>query len=212
VISLQPRDAVVCMDVEDNGIGIPTEVQPRVFDPFFSTKKTGTGLGLSVSYAIIQAHGGDLTVRSALNVGTTFTLKLPAAARTPVQAPRTVLLVDDDPQVAETLTEMLAREGLTVRRAATGGEALGILATDSFDVIFLDVRLPDISGPDIYTRLAAERPELARRVIFVTGGLWRIESRGLRETLPPQPTLSKPCTAAQIREVLRLLRDSRAAA
>ena len=82
----------------------------------------------------------------------------------------------------------------------------------SFDMIFLDVRLPDISGPEIYARLAAEKPEQAQRVAFVTGGLWRADDRSLRDKLPPQPTLSKPCTPAQIREVLRLLRDMRVAA
>jgi PAS domain S-box-containing protein len=212
VISLQPRATVVCMDVEDNGIGIPTEVVPRVFDPFFSTKAKGTGLGLSVSYAIVRAHGGDLTVRSVPNEGTTFMLTLPAVLPAQVDTAHTALLVDDDPAVAETLADMLAREGLTVRRAATGGEAVAILERERFDVIFLDVRLPDISGRDVYARLAAERPELARRVIFVTGGLWHVESRGLREQLPAQPTLSKPCTAAQIREALRLLRETREAA
>ena len=211
-VTVQPGDGTVCLEVQDNGIGIAPEALPRVFDPFFSTKPRGTGLGLSVSYAIVRAHGGDLTVRSERDVGTTFTLTLPATATAECAMPRTALLVDDDPAVAETLSDMLAHEGLTVRRAATGGEALTTLMAEGFDVIFLDVRLPDISGQEVYARLAAERPALARRVVFVTGGLWRIESRGLREKLPPQPTLSKPCTAAQIREVLRLLRDTRAAA
>src|SRR5262249_28153855 len=212
VVSVEAEPEMVIVQVRDNGPGIAPSALPRVFDPFFSTKNTGTGLGLSVSYAIVRAHGGDLTVQSELDVGTTFTLKLPTAVEGSAAAPRTVLLVDDDPQVAETLADMLSREGLTVRRAATGGEALTILASEAFDVVFLDVRLPDIPGRDVYARLAAEQPTMARRVVFVTGGLWRIESRGLREKLPPQPTLSKPCTAAQIREVLRLVRDGRAAA
>lgn len=210
VASVQPAAGSVCVEVQDHGTGIAPETLPRIFDPFFSTKAKGTGLGLSVSYAIVRAHGGDLTVRSTPEEGTTFSLTLPAAAQ--ASAPRTVLLVDDDPEVARTLAEMLAREGLTVQCAATGNGALAILAREEFDAIFLDVRLPDISGQEVYARLAADRPELARRVIFVTGGLWRIETRGLRERLPPQPTLSKPCTPAQIREVLRLLGDSRAAA
>ncbi len=211
-VSIAPAAGVVRLEVQDHGTGIDPEVLPRVFDPFFSTKAMGTGLGLSVSYAIVRAHGGDMTVRSTLNEGTTFTLKLPAVADTPAERPRSVLLIDDDPAVADTLAAMLAREGLTVQRAASGEEGLAILRGESFDAIFLDVRLPDIPGPEVYARLAAERPELAQRVVFVTGGLWRIGGRGLREKLPAQPTLSKPCTAAQIHEVLRLLRDARAAA
>jgi len=211
-VNLHAQPGVVLLDVQDTGPGIAADTVARIFDPFFSTKPKGTGLGLSVSFAIMRAHGGDLTVHSAPTGGTIFTLQLPAAVETDVSGPQTVLLVDDDDAVAETLIDMLTKEGLTVRRAATGQKALDVLAEEAFDVIFLDVRLPDISGPEIFAKLAAERPALARRVIFVTGGLWRIDSRGLREKLPPQPTLSKPCTAAQIREVLRLLRDQRAAA
>ncbi|HJV95580.1 MAG TPA: ATP-binding protein, partial [Albitalea sp.] len=198
--------------VRDSGVGIPPEDLPRVFDPFFSTKEQGNGLGLSVSYTIVQAHGGEMTVRSVAGEGTAFTVRLPAAVAAEGDAPRTVLLVDDDSAVAETLAGMLAREGLSVQCVATGEEALAAVARDSFDAVFLDVRLPDIPGQEVYARLAAEHPDVARRVIFVTGGLWRVESRGLREKLPPQPTLSKPCTLAQIREALRLLRDTRVAA
>ncbi len=213
VVNIEPAPGEVCMEIQDSGVGISPEDLPRVFDPFFSTKEHGNGLGLSVSYTIVQAHGGEMTVRSAVGKGTTFTLRLPAAAIVDGGAlMRTVLLVDDDPAVAETLASMLTREGLNVHCAATGEEALAAVERDSFDAIFLDVRLPDIPGQEVYARLAAEHPDAARRVIFVTGGLWRVESRGFREKLPPQPTLSKPCTLAQIREALRLLRDTRAAA
>jgi CheY-like chemotaxis protein len=212
-VAVQSDDGTVSVEVRDTGAGISPEVLPRVFDPFFSTKAQGTGLGLSVSYGIVQAHGGDLTAQSTPNEGSIFVLRLPGTRPAAGVAPQTVLLVDDDDAVADTLREMLEREGLHVRRAETGKEALLILARDSFDAVFLDVRLPDISGPQIYERLAAMRPEQAHRVVFVTGGLWRLDGRGLREKLPPgQPTLSKPCTAAQIGEVLRLLRDTRAAA
>ena len=212
IVDIQPSPGGVSMEVQDSGVGIPPDDLPRVFDPFFSTKEEGSGLGLSVSYGIVQAHGGDMTVRSAPGEGTIFTLRLPAAPAAEASGQRTVLLVDDDAAVAETLATMLAREGLTVQRAATGEEALAAVARETFDAVFLDVRLPDISGQEVYARLVAEHPDVARRVVFVTGGLWRVESRGLREKLPPQPTLSKPCTLAQIREALRLLRDTRAAA
>lgn len=211
-VSAQLGTEAVSLDVRDHGSGIAPEALPRIFDPFFSTKAKGTGLGLSVSYAIARAHGGDLTARSAPADGTTFTLRVPIASTPAIAAPRSVLLVDDDEAVAATLVHMLKREGLTVQRAATGEEALAAVARESFDAIFLDVRLPDISGQEVYARLAADHPAQARRVVFVTGGLWRTGSHGLREQLPPLPTLSKPCTAAQIREVLRLLRDARAAA
>lgn len=212
VVSVHADRGSVYIEVQDNGVGIRDDVVSRVFDPFFSTKSKGTGLGLSVSFNIVRAHAGDLTVHSTPGVGTIFTVKLPAASDEKVADVHTALLVDDDPAVAATLEDMLRREGLEVRRAATGQEALNVLARQTFDAIFLDVRLPDISGQDIYAQLAERDPEKARRVIFVTGGLWRIESRGLRDQLPPQPMLAKPCTAEQIREALRLLGGTRAAA
>jgi DNA-binding response OmpR family regulator len=110
--------------------------------------------------------------------------------------------------VAEALAEMLSREGIQVFRAASGGEALLLLDSDSWDAVFLDVRLPDLSGPEVYVRLQEAHPDLAQRVVFVTGGLWRSENR-LRHRLPPVPTLAKPCTQDQVREVLRRLRSQR---
>ncbi len=210
VVTVHADAAAVYADIQDHGAGIPAEMLPRVFDPFFSTKAKGTGLGLSVSYAIVQGHGGELTVRSSPGEGTTFTLKLPVASPAACSM-RRALVIDDEPAVAETLVAMLEREGLAVRSAATGQQGLEILAHETFDAVFLDVWLPDISGQEVYARLAAEQPAVARRVVFVTGGLWRSGGRALRETLPAQPTLSKPCTATQIREVLRLLSRSRGA-
>jgi PAS domain S-box-containing protein len=192
----------LALRVIDGGPGIPADVLSRIFDPFFSTKAEGSGLGLSVSYAIARAHGGDLRVESEVGRGTTFTLLVPVAeARASAQLER-VLLIDDDPDVAEALSTMLAKEGLQVSRAATGTEGMAMLEANDWDAVFLDVRLPDLSGPDIYARLEASKPELAQRVVFVTGGVWRSESR-LRQELPPQPILAKPCTQDQVRAVLR---------
>jgi PAS domain S-box-containing protein len=197
----------VRLDVSDTGPGIPTDQLARIFDPFFTTKADGTGLGLSVSYGIIRAHDGDLTVRSEPGRGATFSVVLPAAYRAAAGSFRTALVVDDEDQVAEALIAMLQTEGLTSQRAATGAEALTLLTSEGgrqFDVVLLDVRLPDISGPDVFARVQETAPGIAEKVIFVTGGLWRTESR-LRVSLPPQPTLSKPCTGAQLHEALQTL-------
>ncbi len=201
-------DDRLALRVGDAGPGIAAEVLPRIFDPFFSTKSQGSGLGLSVSYAIARAHGGDLQVESEVGRGTTFTLFLPTAGPAEPHIIERILLVDDDPEVAEALTAMLAKEGLQVTRAATGAEAMARLESGSWDAVFLDVRLPDVSGPEVYAELSRTRPELAQRVVFVTGGIWRSESR-LRQELPPQPILAKPCTQDQVREVLRRLRSQR---
>jgi PAS domain S-box-containing protein len=192
--------------VADGGPGIAPDVLPRIFDPFFSTKAEGSGLGLSVSYAIARAHGGDLRVESTPGVGTSFTLLLPIAAAPSAGAEiERALLVDDDPDVAEALTAMLVKEGLRVVHAPTAAEGLALLDSERWDAVFLDVRLPDLSGPEIFRRLAETNPALAQRVVFVTGGVWRSDSR-LRQELPPQPVLAKPCTQDEVRRVLRQLR------
>jgi PAS domain S-box-containing protein len=194
--------------VADGGPGIAADVLPHIFDPFFSTKSEGSGLGLSVSYAIARANGGDLRVDSAVGHGTTFTLRLPTAEPAESAPLERVLLVDDDPDVAEALAAMLTKEGLRVSRASTGTEGMAMLESNDWDAVFLDVRLPDLSGPEIYRRLETGRPELAERVVFVTGGVWRSESR-LRQELPAQPILAKPCTQDDVHAILRRLRALR---
>ncbi|MCX8072413.1 MAG: ATP-binding protein [Candidatus Binatia bacterium] len=207
------------IEVEDNGTGIPAELLPRIFDPFFTTKKAGTGLGLSVSYAIAREHRGNLTVHSQLGSGSTFRLELPvaqpasAAVRVVASSPtpvRHALVVDDDDLVATGLASMLEREGLQVERAASGQEAIDRCASRYWDAVFLDLRLPDISGLDVYRWLAEHRPDVARGVVFVSGGLWR--GSGWRARLPDQPVLAKPCSAEELRAVLSTVRQLRDAA
>jgi PAS domain S-box-containing protein len=212
--SLAVRAAVeqdrVRLDVTDTGPGIAPAHLARIFDPFFTTKPEGSGLGLSVSYGIMRAHDGDLTVHSEVGRGTTFSLVLPAAPRAAIDGLHRALVVDDEDDVADALKKMLADEGVSAERAATGEEAIRRLMSEPFDVVLLDVRLPDISGTEVFARLQAERPEVASQVVFVTGGLWRGESR-LRAELPAQPTLSKPCTRIQLRDALAALSARRAA-
>lgn len=199
-------DDRLAIRVADAGPGIQPQVLPRIFDPFYSTKASGTGLGLSVSYAIARAHGGELAVTSDVGKGTTFTLVLPVAQLQSQAPSQPALVVDDDDDVAQALADMLAKEGLAVERVANGQDALARLATESWEIVFLDVRLPDLSGPEVYARLEQSRPDLAERVVFVTGGVWRSDSR-LRDQLPARPVLAKPCTQPQLRAVLREVRS-----
>lgn len=199
----------VLIDVRDDGPGIAADQVARVFDPFFTTKESGTGLGLSVSYQIVRAHDGDISLESTPGSGTCFTLRLPVAIEARTER---ALVIDDDEEVGATLVEMLQDEGLEADRVLSGNEALERLGGNgAYDVVFLDVRLPDIDGPEVYERLTNSNPTQARRVIFVTGGLWRNENGGLRQALGSQPVLPKPCTAAQIRQALQELRHQLAA-
>jgi signal transduction histidine kinase/CheY-like chemotaxis protein len=175
----------VALEVTDSGPGIPASIQARIFEPFFTTKEVGqgTGLGLAVAYAIVQEHGGQIRVHSAPGQGTSFVVELPVtgdarATATRATSPATgtattegasVLLVEDERALAAAVVESLATAGLDVDHAADGEEALAKLRQRSYDVVVCDLKMPRVDGMMLYRAIATTTPELARRVIFVTG-------------------------------------------
>ena len=171
--------------VIDNGPGIRPEVLPRIFEPFFTTKDVGagTGLGLSVSYGIVQEHGGRIEVESRPGT-TTFSVVLPMAAEvqpsTSTAPPSSVsgrrivegrhaLVVDDEPPVAQLIGALLREERWGVDEADNGQAGLARARAGRYDLIVSDVRMADGSGEDFYRAVVAERPELAARFLFITG-------------------------------------------
>ena len=168
--------------VIDDGPGIPAEVLPRVFEPFFTTKEVGagTGLGLSVSYGIVEQHGGRLGVESRPG-RTVFTLELPAGAPAASPAPsaapapgalgrgRGARVVEDEPGVAELVVTLLRENDWTVDLAPGGHAALELVRRRSYDLIVSDMRMPQGGGEELYRRVLEEAPALARRFIFLTG-------------------------------------------
>ena len=186
-VSVRPDgDGHAVLEVTDNGAGIPPDVLPRIFDPFFTTKPVGlgTGLGLSICHGIVMSLGGRIAVYSEPGDGAAFRVRLPTvepdaegeaavASAGPVSASRgpraRVLVIDDELAIANTLRELLAPEHEVVA-ATSGAQALATLAQADFDVVFCDVMMPDMSGMDLYEHLRVERPSLARRVVFMTGG------------------------------------------
>jgi PAS domain S-box-containing protein len=170
------------VEIRDTGVGMKPEVLARIFEPFYTTKPVGvgTGLGLSICHGIVSALGGRISVRSEPGQGTAFTVALPAtqaplpmpgpAAEVPVRPERArVLLIDDEPLVASSLRRTLKDSyDITV---LLGQEALHrLLGGEVFDVIVCDLAMPDITGMDLYGRLREHRPEMAARMIFLTGG------------------------------------------
>jgi PAS domain S-box-containing protein len=166
--------------VTDNGSGMPPDTLRHIFEPLFTTKKSGTGLGLSVTHQVVQRHGGDIFVESTVGVGTTFHIFLRMAERpalelveaqpdtpSPATGARRVLLVEDDRAVSTGLAALLEIEGLAVELAESGAAAIESIAHRVPDVVVLDVGLPDMDGVAVYARIAATRPELP--VIFSTG-------------------------------------------
>jgi signal transduction histidine kinase/CheY-like chemotaxis protein len=166
--------------VSDAGVGMSEEVRQRALDPFFTTKgPKSTGLGLSVTYGIIQRHNGRLEIDSAPGRGTTVRITLPAA-ETPVQAagqPVTaqllpvqlrVLLVDDEPEVRSALGDMIGAAGHTAFQAAGGKEALAWLdAGQPVDLVLTDLGMPGMTGADVARAVRGRWPHL--RVGLMTG-------------------------------------------
>ena len=175
----------VVVSVSDTGPGIPPGILDRIFDPFFTTKPVGvgTGLGLWICQGIVTSLGGSVTAESRPGEGAEFRVVLPAApvvgpesaARSPVPAPPErwrfrLLVVDDETAIGRTLAIALADE-CDVKTATSGREALEILRSDQeFDVVLCDLMMPDVSGMDVHERIARDRPDVARRFVFVTGG------------------------------------------
>ncbi len=194
------NDTVV-LEVNDDGPGIPEEARSKIFDPFFTTKEVGkgTGLGLTVAYAIVGEHGGRIWIGSPESGagGASFFVELPTGDASAVRAPQpppeviaqdlprgaTVLLVEDEPALAQAVGDGLADAGFVVDRAGDGEEALARVGAGTYDLIICDLKMPRVDGMAFYRAIAAAKPALARRVIFVTGDVVGTEAeRFLEET------------------------------
>ena len=162
----------------DNGTGMPEDVRQKIFDPFFTTKGAhGTGLGLSVSYSIIERHEGMISVASNPGEGTVFTIELPAdeTAAESVAAPASnvelptlsILVIDDEPAVRETLAEMLELMGHRVVLADSGESALQLLSANDCELVFTDLAMPDMDGWETSREIRKRWPDM--NVVLVTG-------------------------------------------
>src|SRR5438270_1538150 len=177
--------ALIRTEVEDTGPGIPPNLLERIFNPFFTTKPTGsgTGLGLSISLGIVREHEGRIWAENAPQGGARFVIELPVVApratgdfpSTPLVQPVTdrlhVLVVDDEASVRVALQRYLSSRGHEVETTASGREALARMREDAFDAVIIDMRMPDLSGEQLFGELKARDPSYADRVIFTTGQL-----------------------------------------
>jgi len=185
IVRTRRTGAVIRIDVEDTGPGIPPNLLERIFNPFFTTKPTGsgTGLGLSISLGIVREHEGRIWAENAPQGGARFIVELPivthrassesqAIPLVPPQGDRLqILVVDDEASVRVSLQRYLAGRGHEVETTSSGREALGRLREGRFDAVIVDMRMPDVSGEELYRELQTTDPEHADRIIFTTGQL-----------------------------------------
>jgi CheY-like chemotaxis protein len=200
-------------EVHDTGTGIAKENVTRIFDAFFTTKPAGvgTGLGLSICHKLVTQMGGSIDVASDVGIGSVFRVTLPSAtsadltslARSPlapISVRKSVLVVDDEPEVGAAIDRLLGvdHEVMTVTR---GSAALAVLAERSFDVILCDLMMPEMTGVELYRRLAAESPALAGRVVFMTGGTFGSDVQAFLQSVP-NACIDKPFGVTELRRAV----------
>ena len=205
-------DEHVVLTVTDTGMGMPEHVRTRIFDPFFTTKgEVGTGLGLSVSFSIIQRHSGEMRVESQAGRGTTFTIVLPVGMAE-VQAPAgpetvmgtrrgRILLVDNEFPVMTILGEMLTEAGHHVLPVASGAEAMRVFVPGGFDLVLTNLGMTGMTGWDVAERIRASDPRVP--VVFITGWGLQAEDRERCRKLGVINVLFKPVRPADLHQAVQ---------
>ena len=176
------REPRVWLRVADTGPGVAPGLHEKIFEPFFTTKPEGigTGLGLAVSRSLVREHGGQLGLEISAS-GAVFRMSLPISGQAQAatepgslasadgSTPARVLVVDDEPEIAEVMRDMLERAGFDVATAESGAVALELLDEARFDAIVSDLRMPDMDGAALWREVRQRQPALASRMLFVTG-------------------------------------------
>ncbi len=204
------------LEVRDDGVGIPQELLPRIFEPYFSTKQMGegTGLGLSVVHGIIKQIGGLITVQSNPSQGTTFQVFFPviesedaldgSCVDLPERGSENVLLVDDEPALVEIVTEFLKELGYNVTVCREGLSALQTFEErpQDFDLVITDITMPGLSGDKLTQKLLAIRPELP--VVLCTGFSNTITEKKARQ-IGSKALLMKPFVMRDLARTMRVV-------
>jgi signal transduction histidine kinase/ActR/RegA family two-component response regulator len=201
----------VVLEVNDNGPGVPDQVQAKIFEPFFTTKSVGqgTGLGLTVAYAIVQEHGGRIRIASKKGKGASFFVEFPLTTTVSQKVARPtksedstgkgarVLVAEDESALSTAVSEALMDAGFQVDCARDGQEALDRIKAKTYDLLICDLKMPRMDGPTLHRLLTQIKPALAHRTIFVTGDVAETENeRFLEES--GCPWLAKPFRLADL--------------
>lgn len=215
----------IIVTIQDTGPGMPPDLQRRAFDPFVSTQSSPPaeagprGLGLYICHGIVRSLGGTLQVRSRAGRGSTFEVRLPRAAKVqessaedsgnfprPSVVPRAkVLVIDDEPGIRRALVRALAEHEVDVADDGRSGLALALAGT--YDIVFCDLMMPEVTGMEVFERVRVQAPALADRFVFITGGAFTKRARTFLEAVG-NPRIKKPFDLVEIRAVLLDLLDA----
>ena len=205
----------IVFKVKDNGPGVPEDLRRRIFEPFFTTKDVGkgTGIGLAICHRILENHGGKIKIEQTPEGGATFVIRLPAqvtagtaeteAAVSEQPTPAlSILVVDDEVEVAELVAEVLLNDGHDVVVAHSGNEGLRAISGRRFDIVLSDLRMPDLDGPGLLRALQRERPELVARIAFMTGDKLSPDVEAFLKG-STRPHIEKPISPGDVRALIQ---------
>jgi PAS domain S-box-containing protein len=204
----------IALTITDTGAGMPAEVVERAFEPFFTTKEVGkgTGLGLSMVYGMARQSGGTARIESTPGEGTSVSLLFRKAADAGVQAeaneeaaapdtadePRSILVIDDDPDVRDFIAAALEEQGYDVIHAADGRDGVRRFERVRPDLVIVDFIMPGMSGADVARKIRAKVAD--QPILFVSG---YSETEAVKRTAPDAPLLTKPFRADALHKAVR---------
>ena len=180
-IATTSNDGAVIIRISDTGPGIAKKIQSKLFQPFFTTKPDGSGLGLNISQKIIREHGGNVTFTNGRERGTSFIICLPIASDgfepfTAMETPRSrpskalkIMVLDDEEVILDLQYHLLNQLGHEPHLFSSASEALLALNEQHFDLILADIKMPRINGFKFYKHLEKQHPRMTQALIFVTG-------------------------------------------
>lgn len=215
-IKTEAVGADVVIRISDTGPGIPKEIQAKLFQPFFTTKENGTGLGLHLTHNIIKAHGGFISVESAEGRGTTFIIRLPIASNKLPSAFRSeaaasaggepggleILAVDDEEMILNLYYHFLTQSGHRPTIVKSVKEAVAQLEKKRFDLIITDIRIARMGGDQLYAFIQKNHPSIAERMIFATGDALNTRTQQFINKHDLN-VLHKPFSSNQLEQMIR---------